>query len=360
MTKPPDKPRVLVVDDSPDNIKLLVEILRDDYRVKVALNGEMALTAAQCESQPEDRPDLILLDVMMPDIDGYEVCRRLKNDPRTRRIPVIFVTALNESQGQVVGFDLGAVDYITKPVKPVIVRARVKTQLALYDQSRHLDALVRERTQALELTRLQVIQTLGRAAEFKDEETGLHVVRMSRYAQRLARELGLSDDDCELLHAAAPMHDVGKIGIPDTILRKPGRFNDEELAIMRQHAEIGARIIGEQVGDGSPLIELARTVALTHHEKWDGSGYPHGLAGEDIPLPGRIVAVADVFDALTSVRPYKQPWTVEDAMALLKRERGRHFDPVLIEHFERILADIIMIRESLLDSPTKKPIALGV
>lgn len=347
MTIPAAKPTILAVDDSPDNLKLLVRILKDDYQVKVAVNGEDALALAVSD----DSPDLILLDIMMPKMDGYEVCRQLKENPVTARIPVIFVTALNEAQGEAVGFDLGAADYITKPVNPLIVRARVKTHLALYDQNRHLDNLVRERTRELEETRLHIIQTLGRAAEFKDEETGLHVVRMSLYARRLACEYGLEDAFCELLRAAAPMHDVGKIGIPDHILRKPGRLDAAELAIMREHPEIGARIIGEHVGSNSPLLAMARTVALTHHEKWDGSGYPRGLAGEAIPLPGRIVAVADVFDALTSERPYKKAWSIEDAVGLLQRERGRHFDPTLIDCFEASLDDILAIRESLRDPP---------
>ncbi|WP_040854766.1 response regulator [Thiorhodovibrio frisius] len=345
VTASTDKPTILAVDDAPGDLKILAKILKDDYRVKLACNGAAALEAANAT----EKPDLILLDVKMPDLDGYEVCRRLKSNPLTQNIPVIFVTALDKFQGETVGFDLGAADYITKPIKPVIVRARVRTQLALYDQTRHLETLVRERTQALERTRLQVVEILGRAAELKDEETGLHVVRMSRYVGLLAQAHGLEEDFCKLLQHAAMMHDVGKIGIPDHILRKPDRLDEAEFAEIRRHAEIGARIIGQNADDSHSLIELASIIALTHHEKWDGSGYPHGLAGEDIPLVGRIAAVADVFDALTSDRPYKAAWSIEDAVALLKRERGRHFDPHLVDSFEKILPRIIAVREASLD-----------
>ncbi|KAF1054630.1 MAG: putative cyclic di-GMP phosphodiesterase [Stenotrophomonas maltophilia] len=252
----------------------------------------------------------------MPGMTGHEVCRVLKDDPLTKHIPVIFVTALAETDDEAEGFAAGAVDYVTKPVSAPIVNARVRTHLSLV------------RADELAETRLQIVQRLGLAAEYKDNETGLHVIRMSHYAQILALAAGFSERQAEELLNAAPMHDVGKIGIPDAILRKPGRLTEDEWAVMRLHPEIGGRIIGEH---RSSLLRMARTIALYHHEKWDGTGYPYGTAGEDIPLVARIVAVADVFDALTSVRPYKPAWPVERALEVIREERGKHFDPELVD-----------------------------
>ncbi|MEW6677098.1 MAG: two-component system response regulator [Pseudomonadota bacterium] len=328
-----DKPTVLVVDDVPENIDILGGILKTGYRVRAATNGPTALSLAL-----KSPPDLILLDIMMPGMDGYEVCRQLKSHQATRKIPVIFVTAMGEVEDESRGFDVGCVDYITKPVSPPIVLHRVKTHIALYDQNRGLEAQVLERTVELEQTRLQVIHRLGRAGEYRDYETSLHVIRMSHYAYSLGLAAGLGKDEAEQLLNAAPMHDVGKIGIPDAILCKPGPLTPEEWKIMRGHCEIGAAIIGEYP---HPLFQLSRTVALTHHEKWNGEGYPQGLAGEDIPLPGRIVALADVFDALTSVRPYKPAWSVETAMDWIKSQRGKQFDPRLVDAFVSVLPEIM-------------------
>ena len=338
MEKSTSRPTLLVVDDIPENIDVLAGILRPDFKVKVALNGEKALQIARSDPPP----DLILLDIMMPGIDGYEVCRRLKTDLATRRIPVIFVTAKGEIKDEALGFEVGGVDYITKPVSPPIVKARVGTHLALYDQTRALSSLVRQRTEELNESRLQVIRRLGRAAEFKDNETGLHIVRMSHYSRLLAQAAGLPDEEADVLFNAAPMHDIGKIGIPDRILQKPGKLDREEWEIMKQHAEIGARIIGNH---SSILLETARIIALTHHEKWNGNGYPHGLKEEAIPLVGRIVAIADVFDALTSERPYKRAWSVDEALELLKKESGGHFDPGLIPRFLDILPSVLEVKE---------------
>ncbi|MBI2381791.1 MAG: two-component system response regulator [Gammaproteobacteria bacterium] len=329
---------ILVVDDTPENIDVLVGILRDEYRVKVAASGERALRIAVADPPP----DLILLDVMMPEMDGYEVCTRLKADPRTRAIPVIFVTAKDEVEDETRGFTVGCVDYITKPVSPPIVRARVRSQLALYDQERALEGLVRLRTAELHETRLEVIRRLGRAAEYRDNETGLHVIRMSHYCQLIARGLGLSEDQGELLLNAAPMHDVGKIGIPDSILLKKGPLSEEEWMTMRKHPWMGAQIIGEHDND---LLREAHQIAYCHHEKWDGSGYPRRLKGEDIPLSARIVAVADVFDALTTARPYKKAWPVNEALAHMRLGIGHHFDPALMPVFEDCLQEALAIRE---------------
>ncbi|MCL2912486.1 two-component system response regulator [Shewanella corallii] len=337
-----NKASVLVVDDTPANIDILVGILGDSYALKVAIDGPRALAIARKSS-----PDIILLDVMMPGMSGYEVCEQLKQDPMTAHIPVIFVTALSEVTDETKGFELGAVDYITKPVSAPLVQARVRTHLALYDQKRLLEQQVKERTAELERTRFEIIRRLGRAAEYKDNETGLHVVRMSHYARLLAKQAGLPEAFCELLYNAAPMHDIGKIGTPDAVLKKPGKLDDEEWLVMREHVVIGAEIIGEH---SDPLLTMARTIALTHHEKWDGSGYPNGLVGEAIPLEGRLVAIADVFDALTSVRPYKTAWTPQQAMEMLKEQSGTHFDPDLVEHFEAILPEVERIRASYLEA----------
>lgn len=319
------RPLLLLVDDEATNLQVLRHILQEDYRLLFAKDGAKALEMAERE-----RPDLILLDVMMPGMTGYEVCQALKVQAHLEAIPVIFVTALADVEDEAHGFAVGAVDYITKPVSPPIVRARVRTHLSLV------------RMDELRQTRLQIVQRLGMAAEYKDNETGLHVIRMSHFSKVLALAAGYGEAAAEELLNAAPMHDVGKIGIPDAVLRKPGKLDEQEWAVMRQHVEIGAQIIGEHA---SGLLRTAQRIALSHHEKWDGSGYPNGLSGEEIPLEGRIVAIADVFDALTSVRPYKAAWSVEDAVELLNKERGRHFDPHLVELFIQQLPAILEIKE---------------
>jgi len=320
-----NRPKLLLVDDEPTNLQVLRQILQDDYRLLFAKDGDKALELAAREA-----PALILLDVMMPGMTGHEVCARLKADPACAAIPVIFVTALADVEDEAKGFEVGAVDYITKPVSPPIVRARVRTHLSLV------------RVDELRQTRLQIVQRLGLASEYKDNETGLHVIRMSHYTHILARAAGYSEQDADDLLNAAPMHDVGKIGIPDAILQKNGKLDEAEWQVMRQHAQIGAEIIGEHP---SGLLRMARSIALTHHEKWDGSGYPNGLKGEEIPMEGRIVAIADVFDALTSVRPYKPAWPLEEALEFLRRESGRHFDPALVELFLGQLPAILEVKE---------------
>ncbi|WP_288482476.1 two-component system response regulator [uncultured Acidovorax sp.] len=325
MTQAPDqRPRLLLVDDEPTNLQVLRHVLQADYRLLFATDGARALQVAR-----EQLPQLILLDIMMPGMDGYAVCRALKADAATASIPVIFVTALNDSQDETAGFDVGGVDYLTKPVSPPVVRARVRTHLSLV------------RMDELRETRLQIVQRLGRAAEYKDNETGLHVIRMSHFAQLLALAAGCSPAWAEDLLNAAPMHDVGKIGIPDAVLRKPGPLDAAEWDTMRRHPEIGAEIMGEHP---SGVLQLAREIALAHHEKWDGSGYPRGLAGEAIPLSARIVAIADVFDALTTRRPYKEPWPVQEAMNHIAAQAGKHFDPALVALFAPLLPQLLEIR----------------
>ena len=318
------RPRLLLVDDEPTNLQVLRHVLQADYRLLFATDGARALQVAR-----EQQPQLILLDIMMPGMDGYAVCRALKADAATASIPVIFITALNDSQDETAGFDVGGVDYLTKPVSPPVVRARVRTHLSLV------------RMDELRETRLQIVQRLGRAAEYKDNETGMHVIRMSHFSQLLALAAGHSPAWAEDLLNAAPMHDVGKIGIPDAVLRKPGPQDAAEWDTMRRHPEIGAEIIGEHP---SGVLQLAREIALAHHEKWDGSGYPRGLAGEAIPLSARIVAIADVFDALTTRRPYKEPWPVQDALDHIAAQAGKHFDPALVALFAPLLPQLLEIR----------------
>ncbi|WP_286234995.1 response regulator [Thalassotalea sediminis] len=320
---------ILVVDDEPANLRVIKQILHQDYRLVFAKNGDEALRLAT-----EKQPNLILLDIMMPDMTGFEVCQQLKTLEIAKRIPVIFVTALNHETDEAQGFEIGAVDYITKPVSPAVVRARVATHLSLVD------------AEELKATRLQIIQRLGRASEFKDNETGMHVVRMSHYAKIIALAYGFSKARADMLLHTAPMHDVGKIGIPDHIMLKPGKLTEEEFKVMKTHPEIGVEILGE---DDSELISLAKVVALTHHEKWDGTGYPKGLKGEKIPIEGRIVALADVFDALTSKRPYKEAWSIEDTMRFMKEQSGKHFEPKLVELLEQELDKILSIKNAYQD-----------
>lgn len=320
-----DKPKLLIVDDEPVNLKVLNHALKEDYRLSFAKSGQECLRLVD-----QENPDLILLDVMMPGMTGFEVCTTLKSDKTFNKIPVIFVTALNDATDEAKGLTAGAVDYIYKPISPAVVKARVKTHLSLVN------------AEELKRTRLQIIQRLGRASEYKDNETGMHVMRMSHYSKIIALACGFSEQAADNLLHAAPMHDIGKIGIPDSIMLKPGKLTEEEFAVMKTHPEIGAEILGDADSD---LLHLAKVVSMTHHEKWDGTGYPKGLKGEDIPLEGRIVALADVFDALTSKRPYKEAWTVEKSMAFIEEQSGRHFDPKLATLFKQELSKILEIKE---------------
>jgi putative two-component system response regulator len=339
MTEPcQDRATILVVDDTPANIDVLSEVLRSSYRVRAATSGERALVIAAAMPQP----DMILMDVMMPGLDGLETCIRLKADPLTSHIPIIFVTAMSEIQDEERGLSVGAVDYITKPISPPIVLSRIRTHLALFQQNKELEVKVRERTNELAETRFEIIRRLGRAAEFRDNETGLHVIRMSHYARLIAQSYCPDTAWADLLYNAAPMHDVGKIGIPDAILLKPGRLDDDEWEIMRSHPMIGAKILDDGT---SEVMLLSREIALAHHEKWDGTGYPRSLSGTDIPIAARIIAVADVFDALTTERPYKKAWTVEKAVGFLTEQSNKHFDVKLVGCFMQRLADIMVIRE---------------
>ena len=342
-----EKPTVLVVDDTPDNLTLMSGLLRDHYKGKVANHGERAMKIATSD----DPPDLILLDIMMPEIDGYEVCQRLKQDPRTQNIPVIFLTAKSDVQDETRGLELGAVDYITKPISPPIVLARVKAQLELKasadflrDKNDYLEQEVARRTQEVVAIQDVTIQVVTSLAETRDNETGNHIRRTQFYVKALAQHLKdhprfsayLTERNIEMLFKSAPLHDIGKIGIPDKILLKPGRFTPEEFDIMKTHTTLGRNAIEEaerRLGVRVDFLQMAKEIALSHQEKWDGSGYPEGLAGDAIPISARLMAVADVYDALISRRVYKDGMPHEAAVEIMLEGKGKHFDPDILDAF---------------------------
>lgn len=317
--------KVLVVDDLADNINILKGILQDKYEVLVAKNGKLALSIIA-----NQRPDLVLLDVMMPEMNGYQVCEAIKKDPATCHIPVIFITAMTSIEDEQEGFEVGAVDFITKPITPLTTLARVANHLALSQQDQRNRLIIEQRTAQLRESLYSAVKMLSEAGTYNDEMTGSHMWRMADYCALLAKSLGWSEQEVENIHLAAPMHDTGKIGIPDTILKAPRKLTPEEWDIMKQHPVIGANILGNSK---APLFKMAAEVSLGHHEKWDGSGYPSGLKGEEIPISARIVAIADVFDALTMERPYKKAWTIEEAYQYLQDNAGKQFDPKLVAAF---------------------------
>ena len=321
---------ILVVDDAEDIRTLLAATLQSRYDVKLAASGKEALRLA--ESEP--RPDLILLDIQMPGLDGYEVCTRLKADPDLAAIPVIFLTALTDARDEVKGLELGAVDYLGKPVSTALVLARVGTHLALYDRRRALEDEVRARTEELYAARLQLIRRLACAMEFREGGLSHHVMRVSHYVRLLARELGVDESSSQLLFEAVPLYDIGKLGVPDYILRSADRLNKVEWQEMRRHPEIGATIIGEHK---DPLLATARLMALNHHERWDGAGYPNRLAGERIPLSARILALADAFEAMTATQRHRRPIPPQDAAAQLVLDAGKQFDPRVVAAFQKAL-----------------------
>lgn len=332
------KQSILVVDDMPVNIKILTELLRSDYQIKAATNGVDAITIAQSFPQP----DLILLDIMMPELDGYDVINRLKSNPKTKNIPVIFVTAMTEVSDERLGFDLGAVDYITKPFSPALVLARVKMHLAMYSYNRRLEEEVSERTQELEHCQNEIIQRLCSAAEYKNNKSSLHLSRMSQYAALIAKGAGMPIKWCETLKNATPMHDIGKLAVSDNILLNANNLTSEEERTLRKHPTIGAEIIGDH---DSELLQLAKSIALTHHEKWDGSGYPAGLTKTNIPIEGRIVAIADVFDSLTTASTHKESWPIKDAVILIEEGANSHFDPDLVTAFLQVLPQLLAVKD---------------
>jgi putative two-component system response regulator len=311
---------ILCVDDEPANLTLLRETLKDDYSLVFALSGADSLRAVE-----KHQPSLILLDVQLPDIDGYTVCRQLKATPATRYIPVIFVTGQTREVDEQAGFDAGGVDYLTKPVRPAIVKARVRAHLSLVSASQ------------LEQAYRDAIYMLGEAGHHNDLDTGMHIWRMAAYSRALAKAAGWAPEPCALLEIAAAMHDTGKIGIPTPILTKPGKLDATEWEVMKTHTRIGHEILSRSQ---APVFQLAAEIALCHHERWDGSGYPRGLVGTEIPEAARIIALADVFDALSMTRPYKQPWSLEHILKRLDEGVGHHFDPRLVRLFIDILPEI--------------------
>ncbi|WP_376965468.1 two-component system response regulator [Azospirillum sp. A26] len=349
-----DKPRILIVDDEPINLKVMADLLRDSYGLIVAKDGPQAL--ARLAGDP--LPDLILLDVMMPGMDGVEVCRRLKGDARTRGVPVIFITAMGQVHDETRGFEVGAVDYITKPISPPVMLARIRThialreaQRALADQNRQLEDRVAERTRDLLRAQDATIRAMASLAETRDNETGNHIRRTQNYVLALALHLSrdsryagqLDEETIELLYKSAPLHDVGKVGIPDSILLKPGKLSDDEFEVMKTHATLGHDAIFATEGQadlaiagGSSFLRIAREIAHGHHERWDGTGYPQGLAGDAIPLSARLMAVADVYDALISRRCYKPPFPHEKAASIIREGSGSHFDPAIVAAFNAL------------------------
>ncbi len=338
---------VLVVDDTPDNLVVMSALLKGSYKVRVANNGERALKFARTEP----RPDIILLDIMMPGLSGYDVIRELKSDPHTRHIPVIFLTAMSEIEDERLGLELGAADYITKPISPSIVLARVRTQLEnkaaadfLRDQNQFLDTEVNRRGQELAAIQDVTILAMASLAETRDSDTGNHIRRTQNYVRVLAQKLQthprfgylLSDRTIDALYKSAPLHDIGKVGIPDRILLKPGRFTPDEFEIMKTHTTLGRAAIlaaEKQLGMEVDFLRHAKDIAYYHQEKWDGSGYPEGLQGEAIPVSARLMAVADVYDALISRRVYKEGMPHAQAVAIIRDGRGTHFDPDMVDAF---------------------------
>ncbi len=355
---------ILVVDDTPANLSLMTGLLRDEYKVKAAIDGEKALRIAQAVPPP----DLVLLDIMMPGMDGYEVCRRLKADPATRDIPVIFLTAKSGVEDEKMGLDLGAVDYITKPISPPIVMARVRNHLVLKasadflrDKAAYLEQEVGRRTAEIIAIQDVTILAMASLAETRDSDTGNHIRRTQHYVKALALKLReqprfaaqLDDRYIAMLFKSAPLHDIGKVGIPDRILLKPGKLTSDEFELMKTHTTLGRDAIQSaerQLGMSVDFLNLAKEIAYSHQEKWDGSGYPEGLAGEAIPLSARMMALADVYDALISRRVYKEGMSHEQAMAIITEGRGKHFDPDMVDAFVQIHEEFRAIAQRYVDT----------
>jgi putative two-component system response regulator len=364
MTEAIAKPTILVVDDTPDNIDLLCAVLENDYRTKIAVNGERALKIANGDA----KPDLILLDIMMPGMSGYDVCRALKANAATRDIPVIFVTAMSEVVDEQLGLSLGAADYITKPISAPIVLARIKTQLSmkrvhdfLKDHNHFLEEEVERRTREVQALQDVAIHTMASLAETRDSETGNHIRRTAYYVKALAEKLRshprfsefLTDKNIELLFKSAPLHDIGKVGIPDRILLKPGRFEGNEMEIMKTHTTLGRDAIiaaEKELGLSVDFLVFAKEIAYGHQEKWDGSGYPEGLSGDAIPISARLMAVADVYDALISRRVYKDGMPHEKAVSIILEGRGQHFDPDMVDAFMELQDEFNAIAQRYADT----------
>lgn len=360
------KSKILAVDDTPENLDLIRAVLWGKYRLLLATSGELALRISRAQ-----KPDLILLDIMMPAMDGYEVCRRLKSDPMTCDIPVIFLTAKSEITDETRGLTLGAVDYLTKPISPPIVEARIAAHLnlkkardLLKEQNIALEAMVVERTRQISENQEVTMVAMGALAETRDPETGNHIWRTQNYVRLLAEKLQhhrrfsefLTPEVIPLLSKSAPLHDIGKVGVPDHILLKPGKLTVEEFEIMKKHSACGRDAIvaaESKLGENQlkhSFLSLAKEIAYSHHEKWDGSGYPEGLRGEDIPISARLMAIADVYDALISRRVYKEPFSQEKSVAIIREGRGTHFDPDVADAFLKSAGEFLAIAKEYADT----------
>jgi putative two-component system response regulator len=336
--------RILAVDDDSDLLALMAKALGADYDADTASDAGTAIEKAFASPQP----DLILLDVEMPDVSGFEVCRALKGEPATADIPIIFLTGKTEAQAQVEGLELGAVDYITKPINAKVLKARVRLHLALIDRRQELERLVQERTEQLERTRTELIKRLGRAMQMHESSAvGNRVMRLSHYTKLISQAAGAKPQVCEMMFVAAPLHDVGKLGVPAEILQKRDKLSVPDWERIKRHPKIGAEIIGEH---DDPIVKLARQIALTHHENWDGSGYPDGLKGDAIPWPGRVMAVVDSFEAMTATQYYREPKSMDDAVFEIEKLSGKRYDPKIVEAFKKALPAMLKVRETFADA----------
>jgi len=338
------RPRILAVDDATDLLALMAKALSADYHVETAADAESAIEKAFGDPQP----DLILLDVEMPDVSGFEVCRALKDEAATAEIPIIFLTGKTETEAVIEGLELGAVDYVTKPINAKVLRARVRLHLALIDQRNELETLVQERTAELERTRAELIRRLARAMELHESAAvGNRVVRLGHYAKLIAQAAGAKPHVAEMMMLAAPLHDVGKLGVPSEILKKRDKLTAPDWERVKRHPQLGAEIIGEH---DDPLLKLARQLALTHHEHWDGTGYPQGLKGDAIPWAGRVMAVVDAFESITTTQFYREPRSPQDAAREIIQSAGSKYDPAIVEAFKKALPVMQKVRDTYADS----------
>jgi putative two-component system response regulator len=339
-----NKAVILAVDDTEELLSLMAKALADEYQVLTASNPGNAIELAGASP----RPDLILLDVDMPDVSGFEVCQALKGDPLTAGIPIVFLTGRDQAESQVEGLSLGAVDYVTKPINSAVLKARVRLHLAFARQQEELERMVRERTAQLDATRVELIKRLGRAMELHETAaTGNRVLRLANYAKLLAQASGAKPEICDMMSKAAPLHDIGKLGVPAEILRKKDKLSAPDWERVKRHPQIGAEIIGEH---DDPLLKLARQLALTHHEHWDGTGYPQGLKGNAIPWPGRVMAIVDAFEAMTTTQFHREAMAIEKAAAEIYGGSGKKYDPMLVDAFQKALPVMRKVREAYSDA----------
>ncbi len=335
---------ILAVDDAEELLALMARALGEEYEVLTAADAGTAIQLAASEP----RPELVLLDIEMPDVSGFEVCRALKADPTTAHIPVMFLTGKPEAEAQVAGFELGAVDYILKPINTGVLKARVRLHLALRKQREALERIVQQRTAELESARSELIKRLGRAMELHESAAvGNRVLRLANYAKLISQAAGAKPEVCDLMMKAAPLHDIGKLGVPSDILRKKDKLSVPDWERVKRHPQLGADIIGEHA---DPLLKLARQLALTHHEHWDGSGYPQGLKGAAIPWPGRVMAIVDAFESMTTTQFYREAVSIEKASADIYAGSGKKYDPALVDAFQKALPVMRKVREAYSDA----------